>query len=963
MFKFWMMWLMLAFAGLSCGDFNDFNHDAESNVTESHYNTKQAALTATDHKLPLSKDYAWGISQSWGSHCKDCDQAYPYNQADPNDMPYCDDKSSHTWEDTYYGWDFYYSKYVNGKQENASGKPALASSDGTVKIIDNVCPEKKGWGCYVIIDHGNNVCTRYAHLTEGSVAVHEGQILCQGFKVGEIGKSGNAGGPHLHFQFQDCNNEAPIERGFGADASYIPKCLKGDTQIAANPLKLDNLERGTCGWKEGACKKVSGCPLNSSCGNAGKQPNFGDQAKIPERQAVAIKYLWRECVASGKSDGKFYPNDSLSRAEALKIAMELAGLKCTGNLTEPFSDVKSSDWFYPYVTCGISKNLITTTGKIQFFPNQYVTYAEAAKFLVEAAVKGNLLPTMENVPETPFKFLAKDHWAYPYMSTIFVKGGIGFSMTQDMAKYVTRGEYAVMAAALSPCFEHSVKCSDNCKFNPDNYTCEMVVTQDPPVVPPPAGGASGADVWSFGAVSYSDVKSNDVTGCTPNCNGKTCGSDGCGGSCGTCTQTGYSCVNNVCKKPCNPPTCASKGLSCGGISYYIDDSCWGDVECGTCPTGQSCTDGKCIDSNSSNSNWTCDPAKGYTLKISSPNGTWKAMTSGPTAGTYSGKLPAAGNKLNLHVECNELPVIVLVNSGANTSISAWLEDASLPPFSAWVEYYSPLVMDPSIPATTVTPNLTHSGATAGVQVLVKVQAGKNTPAPGPVSPSVPVPVKPPPPPPPPPPCVPNCSGKTCGLDGCGGSCGTCASGYNCVSDICKKICVPPTCTGLGVVCGSKIYDYGEGCAGTLSCGSCAADQVCDSVGKCQAKPPSNGWVCDPAKGYSLYVYAPKGNWQALTKGAVGSLWGSFSTDTSKMDKIKFECSELPAVLLIKTNAPSKISDLAVWSEYPLLDKFDAWSQYSSWISINPTSTPTHKGVNYISPIPSYSNILVRVPAM
>jgi hypothetical protein len=31
-------------------------------------------------------------------------------------------------------------------------------------------------------------------------------------------------------------------------------------------------------------------------------------------------------------------------------------------------------------------------------------------------------------------------------------------------------------------------------------------------------------------------------------------------------------------------------------------------------------------------------------------------------------------------------------------------------------------------------------------------------------------------------CTPNCAGKYCGSDGCGGSCGTCSAGYVCISD-------------------------------------------------------------------------------------------------------------------------------------------------------------------------------------
>src|SRR5438067_8932055 len=39
-------------------------------------------------------------------------------------------------------------------------------------------------------------------------------------------------------------------------------------------------------------------------------------------------------------------------------------------------------------------------------------------------------------------------------------------------------------------------------------------------------------------------------------------------------------------------------------------------------------------------------------------------------------------------------------------------------------------------------------------------------------------------------CTPNCTGKTCGDDGCGGSCGSCPSGQTCVSGQC--MCVTPS---------------------------------------------------------------------------------------------------------------------------------------------------------------------------
>jgi hypothetical protein len=85
-------------------------------------------------------------------------------------------------------------------------------------------------------------------------------------------------------------------------------------------------------------------------------------------------------------------------------------------------------------------------------------------------------------------------------------------------------------------------------------------------------------------------------------------------------------------------------------------------------------------------------------------------------------------------------------------------------------------------------------------------------------------------------CVPACTGKACGNDGCGGTCGTCASGQVCnASGQCGAACTP-SCTGL--VCG------GDGCGGTCGPG-CSSGQTCNAGGQCVAActPNCAGKVC------------------------------------------------------------------------------------------------------------------------
>jgi murein DD-endopeptidase MepM/ murein hydrolase activator NlpD len=77
-----------------------------------------------------------------------------------------------------------------------TGTAVFAAMDGQVVIAGR----HKQYGNYIVLDHGNGVNTVYAHHSLN--LVHAGDIVHRGQKIAEVGRTGNATGPHLHFELR-----------------------------------------------------------------------------------------------------------------------------------------------------------------------------------------------------------------------------------------------------------------------------------------------------------------------------------------------------------------------------------------------------------------------------------------------------------------------------------------------------------------------------------------------------------------------------------------------------------------------------------------------------------------------------------------------------------------------------------------------------------------------------------------
>jgi murein DD-endopeptidase MepM/ murein hydrolase activator NlpD len=77
---------------------------------------------------------------------------------------------------------------------NRVGNIVIAPADGIISNIGN----DLALGKLLVISHGFGMTTRYAHLNK--VLVRIGQKVKRGEKIAEIGMSGKATGPHLHYE-------------------------------------------------------------------------------------------------------------------------------------------------------------------------------------------------------------------------------------------------------------------------------------------------------------------------------------------------------------------------------------------------------------------------------------------------------------------------------------------------------------------------------------------------------------------------------------------------------------------------------------------------------------------------------------------------------------------------------------------------------------------------------------------
>lgn len=124
-----------------------------------------------------------------------------------------------------------------------SGSPVYAAEDGTVSYVQiwDGSYDTTGmmsYGHMVEIRHADGNTTLYAHLSE--INVQQGEKVVRGQRIGRVGSTGNATGPHLHFEVITSEGKADLADYLWTMPGEWIMGYAADTEAGISPTAVGN---------------------------------------------------------------------------------------------------------------------------------------------------------------------------------------------------------------------------------------------------------------------------------------------------------------------------------------------------------------------------------------------------------------------------------------------------------------------------------------------------------------------------------------------------------------------------------------------------------------------------------------------------------------------------------------------------------------------------------------------------
>ena len=260
-----------------------------------------------------------------------------------------------------------------------AGQPVYASRTGTVY---DVRQRTYGYGVYVLIrhagDHSVNGLTfysRYAHLAWDSVLVSVGDRVESNTRIGAIGSTGDATGPHLHFGIY-YNRPSNVNAVNTNPVNYedIDVCPHGvpDTSVLTTPINGQTGIRYDFTFEPPPPPTPSPPPVPSPHPFTDVDDGW---------YSTYVQSVFEKGIMLGTTPTTFAPDEQFSRAQvATTLFRHYHGRRADGRdpRATPFDDVSNTEWYAPYVTWAYENEIVRGVAGNHFAPDDNVTREQFA---------------------------------------------------------------------------------------------------------------------------------------------------------------------------------------------------------------------------------------------------------------------------------------------------------------------------------------------------------------------------------------------------------------------------------------------------------------------------------------------------------------------------------------------------------------------------------------------------------
>lgn len=141
-------------------------------------------------------------------------------------------------------------------------------------------------------------------------------------------------------------------------------------------------------YKNGACTRCGAEDPNAKCDGGDTCPGnrFTDMPSADNWAHAGIDYAVKHGLFAGMSETTFAPGVTMTRSMLVRVLWKLAGSPAHGE-ENPFTDVKSGDWFYDGVVWAAENEIVAGMGGGIFAPGEPVTREQIAAILYRYSEK------------------------------------------------------------------------------------------------------------------------------------------------------------------------------------------------------------------------------------------------------------------------------------------------------------------------------------------------------------------------------------------------------------------------------------------------------------------------------------------------------------------------------------------------------------------------------------------------